>query len=137
MIPLVGFLPASDPRVQGTVAAIERQSWSSMGSCGTIAPSRKSTACRRAKGFFCPARFGWSITSWHWVVATKPNSSSPASEAGLANGVGLLSEEYEPHAGRLVGNFPQAFTHVALVNSAFNLWNPHGPAEHRAAKNGG
>jgi GH15 family glucan-1,4-alpha-glucosidase len=51
--------------------------------------------------------------------------------AGLANDLGLISEEYDPYARRMLGNFPQAFTHVALVNTAFNLWKTQGPAEHR------
>ena len=51
--------------------------------------------------------------------------------AALANDLGLLAEEYDPAAKRFLGNFPQAFTHVALVNSAFNLWKPGGPAQHR------
>jgi GH15 family glucan-1,4-alpha-glucosidase len=51
---------------------------------------------------------------------------------GLCNDVGLLSEEYDPRLCRLVGNFPQAFSHVALVNSAFNLNNAAKPAEQRA-----
>ena len=51
---------------------------------------------------------------------------------GLCNDVGLLSEEYDPRGGRLVGNFPQAFSHVALVNSAFNLTAGVKPAEQRA-----
>ncbi|HEU4409939.1 MAG TPA: glycoside hydrolase family 15 protein [Polyangiaceae bacterium] len=51
---------------------------------------------------------------------------------GLANDVGLLAEEYDPAAGRLVGNFPQAFSHIALVNTARNVSSPdEGPAEHR------
>jgi GH15 family glucan-1,4-alpha-glucosidase len=49
----------------------------------------------------------------------------------LRNDVGLLSEEYDPRAQRLVGNFPQAFTHVALINSAFNLMRSEKPAEQR------
>jgi GH15 family glucan-1,4-alpha-glucosidase len=50
----------------------------------------------------------------------------------LRNDVGLLSEEYDPAAGELVGNFPQAFSHVALVNSAFNLHRVDKPAEQRS-----
>ena len=53
---------------------------------------------------------------------------------GLANDVGLLAEEYDPGSGRQLGNFPQAFTHVAMVNSAYNLSrikNGGGPAHHR------
>jgi GH15 family glucan-1,4-alpha-glucosidase len=50
----------------------------------------------------------------------------------LRNDVGLLSEEYDPRVRRLVGNFPQAFTHVALVNSAFNLTRSEKPAEQRS-----
>jgi GH15 family glucan-1,4-alpha-glucosidase len=51
----------------------------------------------------------------------------------LSNDVGLLSEEYDPHARRLVGNVPQAFSHVALINTAHNLANSHGPAHRRSA----
>jgi GH15 family glucan-1,4-alpha-glucosidase len=51
---------------------------------------------------------------------------------GLCNDVGLLAEEYDPHAGRMVGNFPQAFSHVGLVNTALNLSWVKGPAEHRS-----
>jgi GH15 family glucan-1,4-alpha-glucosidase len=50
---------------------------------------------------------------------------------GLANDVGLLSEQYDPVARRLMGNFPQAFTHVSLINTACNLAGLPGPAEHR------
>ena len=49
----------------------------------------------------------------------------------LRNDVGLLSEQYEPGAGRLLGNFPQAFSHVGLINTAWNLTRHGGPAEHR------
>jgi GH15 family glucan-1,4-alpha-glucosidase len=53
---------------------------------------------------------------------------------GLANDVGLLAEEYDPAARRLVGNFPQAFSHVALVNTAMNLYEHEKPAEQRSEK---
>ena len=52
--------------------------------------------------------------------------------SGLVNDVGLLSEEYDPRAGRFVGNFPQAFSHIALVNSAQNLARAEKPAEQRS-----
>jgi GH15 family glucan-1,4-alpha-glucosidase len=51
---------------------------------------------------------------------------------GLCNDVGLLSEEYDPKARRMLGNFPQALSHLALVNSAFNLWQTKKPAKQRA-----
>ena len=54
----------------------------------------------------------------------------------LSNDVGLLAEEYDPAAKRQLGNFPQAFSHVALVNTAFNLTRSEGPAEQRAARHG-
>jgi GH15 family glucan-1,4-alpha-glucosidase len=54
----------------------------------------------------------------------------------LRNDVGLLSEEYDPTKKRLVGNFPQAFSHVALINSAHNVENEESPAVHRS-KSGG
>ena len=53
---------------------------------------------------------------------------------GLANDVGLLAEEYDPAGGRMLGNFPQAFSHVALVNTAMNLYEREKPAEQRAEK---
>jgi GH15 family glucan-1,4-alpha-glucosidase len=53
---------------------------------------------------------------------------------GLANDVGLLAEEYDPESGRHLGNFPQAFTHVALVNSGCNLSHLAGPAHHRSKR---
>ena len=53
--------------------------------------------------------------------------------AGLANDVGLLAEEYDPRAGRMLGNYPQAFSHVALVNTAMNLSRWGGPADQRGS----
>ena len=51
---------------------------------------------------------------------------------GIANDVGLLAEEYDPRLGRMVGNFPQAFSHVALINSAYNLAHAEKPAAQRS-----
>ena len=54
----------------------------------------------------------------------------------VRNDLGLLAEEYEPASGELLGNFPQAFSHVGLVNTAFNLVRAEGPARQRAARSG-
>ena len=53
---------------------------------------------------------------------------------GISNDLGLLSEEYDPHEKRLLGNFPQAFTHVGLVNSAYNLSHHTGPGHQRGRR---
>ena len=120
LIPLVGFLPATDPRVRGTVEAIERDARR-----GRLRPplphgrTAASTACRPARASSCRARSGSPTASSCSAGTTTRRRSSSASRA--RNDVGLLSEEYDPRAKRMLGNFPQAFTHLALVNSAFNV----------------
>jgi GH15 family glucan-1,4-alpha-glucosidase len=119
MIPVVGFLPPSDERVVGTVEAIQREL------CHDGFVLRYDTAeaddgLPPGEGAFLPCSF------WLADCLTLIGRHDEARElfdrlAGLANDVGLLSEEYDPHAERLVGNFPQAFTHVGLVNTAMNL----------------
>ena len=132
LLPLVGFLPPTDPRIIGTVKAIERRSSSTGSSCATI-PARCSTGCRPAKGRFSPAASGSpTITSCRAASTRRAHCSSGC--LSLRNDVGLLAEEYDPRIGRQVGNFPQAFSHVALVNTAFNLTRAQGPAEQRAEK---
>jgi GH15 family glucan-1,4-alpha-glucosidase len=130
MIPLVGFLPASDPRVQSTIAAIEKNLMSG----GFVLRYHTDTevdGLPQGEGAFLPCSF--------WLVDCL-NLSGRYTEARemferlltLRNDLGLLSEEYDPRTRRLVGNFPQAFSHVALLNSASNLSKHHGPAKDRA-----
>jgi GH15 family glucan-1,4-alpha-glucosidase len=118
MIPRVGFLPGDDPRVTGTIAAIERELVQD-GFVLRYATHESDDGLPVGEGAFLPCSF-WLVDAL--AMAGRGDEARALYDrlTGLANDVGLLSEEYDPKAGRLVGNFPQAFTHVALVNSA--LW---------------
>jgi GH15 family glucan-1,4-alpha-glucosidase len=131
MIPLVGFLPPSDPRVIGTVSAVER------GLVRDGLVSRYSAECDvdglpPGEGVFLACSF-WLTDNL--VLQGRHAEARALFERlmALSNGVGLLSEEYDPQKKRLVGNFPQAFSHVSLVNSALNLALESGPAAHRGS----
>jgi len=129
MMPLVGFLPPNDPRVRGTVESIERELLID----GFVVRYRtrpKVDGLPPGEGVFLPCTF-WLADNYVALGRRKDAQALFERLAGLANDVGLFSEEYDPHSGRFLGNFPQAFTHVAMVNTAFNLWKPGGPAQHR------
>jgi len=129
MIPLVGFLPASDPRVLGTVRAIEKALLSD-GCVARYQTHAEVDGLPPGEGAFLACSF-WLVDNYALQGRTEEARALFERLAGLANDVGLLSEEYDPSSRRLVGNFPQAFTHVSLINSALNLTAPQGPAEHR------
>ncbi|MBL7496418.1 glycoside hydrolase family 15 protein [Frankia sp. CNm7] len=120
-MPLVGFLPATDPRVVGTVAAIERELLED----GFV--NRYPTAEDGAVDGL-PAGEGAFLACTFWL-ADNYALSGRVREAqelferllALRNDVGLLAEEYDPRLGRMTGNFPQAFSHVPLVNTARTL----------------
>jgi GH15 family glucan-1,4-alpha-glucosidase len=133
MIPLVGFLPASDPRVQGTVAAIERELMKD-GYVERYTNRADVDGLPPGEGSFLPCSF-WFVDNL--ALQGRHAEAVAMYERLLAvrNDVGLLSEEYDPHAKQMLGNFPQAFSHVGLVNTARNLAAHQGPAEHR--QNGG
>jgi GH15 family glucan-1,4-alpha-glucosidase len=122
MIPLVGFLPARDPRVVGTVAAIERELLRD----GLVERYRADTenvevdGLPPGEGVFLPCSF-WLADNYALQGRVAEARALFERLLGLANDVGLLAEEYSPEHGRLVGNFPQAFTHVALVDTAYLL----------------
>jgi len=121
LIPAVGFLPPDDPRVKGTILAIEREL------CQDGFVVRYPTVeGQNADGL--PGREGAFIACTFWLVDAllaigRRDDARRIFERAIsvANDVGLLSEEYDTIRGRLVGNFPQAFSHVALVNSARHL----------------
>ena len=121
LMPLVGFLPAEDARVVSTVAAIRRE-LSHDGLLLRYLPEDGGAVdgLPPGEGVFLPCSF------WLASVLALQGRHGEARELferllDLRNDVGLLSEEYDPVAGRLLGNFPQAFTHLALVNTALVL----------------
>jgi GH15 family glucan-1,4-alpha-glucosidase len=129
MIPMVGFLPPDDPRVVGTVAAIERELMRD----GFVERYRSESnidGLPPGEGVFLPCTF-WLADNL--ALQGRLDAARALFERllSLCNDVGLISEEYDPKAGRLVGNFPQAFTHISLINTARNLSERGGPAEHR------
>ncbi len=130
MIPLVGFLEPSDPRVRGTVHAVEKHLMSD-GFVRRYNNDPKVEALPDREGAFLPCSF-WLADNWALAGRHAEARAMFKRLLGLRNDVGLLSEEYDTAAGRLVGNFPQAFSHVSLVNTALNL-TPHetGPAQVR------
>jgi GH15 family glucan-1,4-alpha-glucosidase len=129
MVPLVGFLPPDDPRVQGTVEAVQRRLMRD-GFVLRYSPDPKVDGLPPGEGAFLPCTF-WLADALYLQGRKEEAEALFRRLLGLCNDVGLISEEYDPRAGRLVGNFPQAFTHVALINTAMNLSPKEGPAEHR------
>jgi GH15 family glucan-1,4-alpha-glucosidase len=119
MIPLTGFLPPEDPRVRGTVEAIERH----LVKDGFVAryPTKTDVdGLPPGEGTFLTCSF-WLADCLALLKRHADAQSLFERLLALRNDVGLLSEEYDTGAKRLVGNFPQAFSHVGLVNSARNL----------------
>ncbi|MBV8167663.1 MAG: glycoside hydrolase family 15 protein [Alphaproteobacteria bacterium] len=131
LLPLVGFLPPEDPRVRATVEAIERELLVD----GFVQRYHTGTGVDGlppGEGAFLACSF-WLADNY--VLLGRLDDARKLFERllGLRNDVGLLAEEYDPRAGRQVGNFPQAFSHVAIVNTAHNLTRAIGPAQQRAA----
>jgi GH15 family glucan-1,4-alpha-glucosidase len=126
LLPLVGFLPASDPRIRGTIEAIEADLVED-GLVLRYRTHRKGVdGLPPGEGVFLPCSF-WLVDCYELIGRRDEARALFNRLVGLANDVGLLAEEYDPAAGRLLGNFPQAFTHLALVNSAFSVL-PHLPS---------
>jgi GH15 family glucan-1,4-alpha-glucosidase len=120
MLPLVGFLPPDDERVLGTIAAVEHELLED-GLVLRYRPEEKRVdGLPGAEGVFLPCSF-WLADCLHLTGRKKDARMLFERLLDLRNDVGLLAEEYEPKKGRLLGNFPQAFSHVALVNTALRL----------------
>jgi GH15 family glucan-1,4-alpha-glucosidase len=130
MVPLVGFLPPEDPRIKGTLAAIERDLLHD-GFVKRYNTDETDDGLHGTEGAFLACSF-WLADNY--VLQGRMDDARTLFERLLAlrNDVGLLSEEYDIAGKRLVGNFPQAFSHVGLVNTAHNLCMEEGPAAQRA-----
>jgi GH15 family glucan-1,4-alpha-glucosidase len=129
MLPLVGFLPPTDPRMRGTVAAIQHRLMTE-GFVRRYIPDPTVEGLPPGEGAFLLCTF-WLADNL--ALQGRADEARALFERLLAlrNDVGLLAEEYDPTAHRLVGNFPQAFSHVGLINTARNVTQAGGPAEHR------
>ncbi len=134
LVPLVGFLPPDDPRILGTIAAIEKNLLHD----GFVARyNTRSTVdgLPGDEGVFLACSF-WLADNY--VLQHRDDEARALFERllGLRNDVGLLSEEYDPKEHRQLGNFPQAFSHLALINSAHNLSEvvESKPAHHRSQR---
>lgn len=127
LLPAVGFLPASDPRVSGTIAAIEKH----MMRDGFVLrhdPREVSDEQQPIEGAFLACTF-WLADAYVLTGEVAKAQALFERVVAIANDLGLLAEEFDPGAGRQTGNFPQALTHIALINTAHNLSDAKKPVD--------
>jgi len=120
MMPLVGFLPATDPRVRSTIDVVRRE-LTVDGLVTRYFPTDADVdGIGEPEGVFLPCSF-WMVEAL--ALAGEVDEAKKLFERllGFANDVGLFAEEYDPRSRRFLGNFPQAFTHLALVGAAHTL----------------
>jgi GH15 family glucan-1,4-alpha-glucosidase len=131
LIPLVGFLPASDPRVQGTLRAIEDKLLIDGELVLRYEIETPGDGLPEGEGAFLACSF-WLVDNY--ILQARYAEARKLFDRLLSrrNDVGLLAEEIDPLTGRMLGNFPQAYSHVGLINCALNLSRQIGPAEERA-----
>ena len=131
LIPLLGFLPPDDPRVIGTIDAVQRDLMRDgfVERYKTDEQNEVDGLVGR-EGVFLPCSF-WLVDALLMLERDDEARALFDKLLGVSNDLGLLAEEYDPSAKRQLGNFPQAFTHVGLVNSAYNLSEHSGPMHQR------
>jgi GH15 family glucan-1,4-alpha-glucosidase len=131
LIPLVGFLPASDPRIRGTLQAIEDKLLIDGQFILRYETENSGDGLPPGEGAFLACSF-WLVDNY--VLQGRYAEARTVFDRLLTrcNDVGLFSEEIDPLSGRMLGNFPQAYSHVGLINCALNLSRQTGPAEERS-----
>jgi len=132
MLAPVGFLPPDDPRIVGTVAAIQKELVED-GFVRRYQLDNGVDGLAGSEGTFLMTTF-WLADNLALMGRGDEAREIFERLRGIRNDVGLLSEEYDPSAGRMLGNFPQAFSHVSLINTAANLSTPRGPSLMRSGR---
>lgn len=130
LIPQSGFLPPDDPRVIGTIKAVENELLQD-GLVRRYSTDKVDDGVGGREGAFLACSF-WLADAYVLVGQLDDAAELFENLLALRNDLGLLAEEYDAVSKRLLGNFPQAFSHVGLVNTAYNLISAHGPAQQRA-----
>ena len=131
LLPLVGFLPPADPRIQGTLHAIEKRLLIDGEFVLRYETEANGDGLPAGEGAFLACSF-WLVDNY--ILQGRYAEAQKLFDRLLArcNDVGLLAEEIDPLTGRMLGNFPQAYSHVGVINCALNLSRHMGPAEERA-----
>lgn len=129
LLPIIGFIDAKDPRAVGTTKAIEEELMKD-GLVLRYDTRRSPDGLPPGEGAFLACSF-WLVDNYHLQGRSEDAHALFKKLLGLANDLGLLSEQYGHAEGMMLGNFPQALSHLALVNSAYNLSKGRGPAEER------
>jgi GH15 family glucan-1,4-alpha-glucosidase len=131
LLPLVGFLPATDPRIQGTLQAIEQKLLVNDEFVLRYESAEGIDGLPAGEGAFLVCSF-WLVDNY--ILQGRHREARRLFDRLLSrcNDVGLLAEEFDPLNGRMLGNFPQAYSHVGVINCALNLSREVGPTEQRA-----
>ena len=131
LLPLVGFLPATDPRIRGTLQAIEQRLLVNDEFVLRYETEDAVDGLPPGEGAFLVCSF-WLVDNY--ILQGRYEEAQRLFNRLLShcNDVGLLAEEFDPLNGRMLGNFPQAYSHVGLINCALNLSREIGPTEQRA-----
>jgi GH15 family glucan-1,4-alpha-glucosidase len=135
LMPLVGFLPPEDPRVRGTLRAIEERLLINGEFVLRYETENASDGLPGGEGAFLPCSF-WLVGNYMLQGRYTEACELFARLLSRCNDVGLLAEEFDPRTGRMLGNFPQAHSHVGLIYCALSLSRQKGPVEERAKSEG-